>query len=692
MANYKWFSSKGKKAAGKAKKANQRETSKPSEKALPASYVDKSKKTRKRGTAAKTVSIIIIILVIGIVALTLSLGYYVKNLDKVYPNVWADGIKLSDMTFEEAKQALVGMGYERNAADVSATIVFPDDSSFSISGEEAGFSLNAEEAALAAYEFGRDGSFFDQEVAFIKAYLTKTELRDVSVAKFNEDFVREVVQVHTKLYNDTLINDAVEINRNNITIVKGITFAPAIEQDVFDLTVETLIQAMADKANLSAVYDPKQTNVKEIDLNDLYDTIYVEPISAQYDPETYSATESSSGVSFDMLAALAMLERAGMGDRIVIPLRTIEPEVVTDDIESLLFRDILAESTTYIGGNSNRINNVRLSASLIDGTILNPGDIFSFNETVGPRTAARGFLEAGAYVGDLVVTEIGGGICQTSSTMYVTVLKTDLEVIERRPHGMTVGYLPLGSDATVNWGSIDFKFRNNTEYPLRIEITTDDARNITVQLIGTKLDENYIKIEYNLISRTDIQLIEREDESIPQGQTKVYTEGSTGYVVDTYKYLYDKDDNLISTTLIGRSTYYVQNRVILIPPPSEEDPDELLEDDPDALPEDPDALPEDPDALPEDPDALPEDPDALPEDPNALPEDPDALPEDPDALPENPDAPPEDPDAPPEDPDAPPENPDAPPEDPDAPSENPDALPADSLPTEQLTGIIVGNF
>jgi vancomycin resistance protein YoaR len=279
-----------------------------------------------------------------------------------------------------------------------------------------------------------------------------------------------------------------------------------------------------------------------------------------------------------------MLEKAGMGDQIVIPLISLEPEVTTEDLDGMLFRDELAVSTTQVGGNSNRVNNVRLSAAAINETIVNPGEIFSYNATVGPRTAERGYREAGAYVGNLLVTEIGGGICQTSSTTYLSVLKADLEVVERQPHNMTVGYLPLGSDATVNWGTIDLKFRNNTEYPIRIEADVSNSLVLTVRLVGTKLDETTIKITYTQISYTPYQIIEKEDEKIAPGESEIFTPGSAGCVVDTYKNYYDADNNLIETKLVGRSAYSVQDRIILLPIATD-DPDEDT-DDPDADPTD----------------------------------------------------------------------------------------------------------
>jgi len=231
---------------------------------------------------------------------------------------------------------------------------------------------------------------------------------------------------------------------------------------------------------------------------------------------------------------------------------------------------VLAETTTVIAGPSNRLNNIILASTAINETLLNPGAVFSFNGIVGERTSAKGYREAGAYAGGRLVNEIGGGICQVSSTIYDCVLHADLEVVARSPHGMTVAYLPLGQDATVAWGSIDFKFKNSSKFPIRIDITVS-GRDLNVQLIGTKLDDNYIVLTYERISSTAFKVIEMEDESIPQGQTKVDADGHTGHVVDTYKNFYDAEDNLINTVLVGRSTYRVQDRVILIPIPLPED-------------------------------------------------------------------------------------------------------------------------
>ena len=464
----------------------------------------------------------------------------------ISPNTPVEEIESPEITHEDVVQPLVNVSYENNSIDASATITFPDGSSFKITADEAGF-LTDTDGAIAA-----------------------VGLSDAINTEFNKEYVREVVTTYTGRFNDTLVDEAYNILRDSIIITKGSYIEPADVDEVFALTVETLYWAIEERAHLTADVTSNMSSLKELDLTTLFERVFIEPVSAFYDSQTHAVAEEVMGVSFDMTGAQIMMDQAEAGTKVVIPLIFTMPEVTSRQLGRLLFRDILAERTTIISGTNNRLNNVQLSTATVNGTILAPGEEFSFNRIVGQRTAERGYLEAGAYVNNETIMETGGGICQTSSTIYDCVLHADLAVIERWNHMFTVGYLPLGNDATINWGTADLKFINNTEYPIRIEAIAV-GRSLTVKLIGTKLDDNYIKIDYKLISSTPYSTIRQEDESVPQGTTVNKSDGHTGYVVDTYKYLYDKDDNLISETLVDRSVYVVQNRVILIPPESEQE-------------------------------------------------------------------------------------------------------------------------
>ena len=160
------------------------------------------------------------------------------------------------------------------------------------------------------------------------------------------------------------------------------------------------------------------------------------------------------------------------------------PEAVRTQLGRELFQDMIGETITTIAGTANRLNNVVLSSAAVDGFILEPGKEFSFNQVVGRRTRERGYLPAPAFSGGQVVQAVGGGICQVSSSIFSAIMDTDIRVTERRPHGQPVTYLPRGRDATVSWGTIDFRFVNNTLYPLRIDAKVD-GRTLTVRVFGT---------------------------------------------------------------------------------------------------------------------------------------------------------------------------------------------------------------
>ena len=135
------------------------------------------------------------------------------------------------------------------------------------------------------------------------------------------------------------------------------------------------------------------------------------------------------------------------------------------------FNDVLGEfKTEYNSGNTNRSTNIKLAASKINGCIINPGEVFSYNETVGERTIEEGYKDALVYVGGEVANGVGGGICQVSTTLYNACLFANLEIVERTNHSFTPHYVAAGRDATVSWGGPDFKFRNNRNYPVMIVV------------------------------------------------------------------------------------------------------------------------------------------------------------------------------------------------------------------------------
>ena len=527
---------------------------------------EKRKPVSKKKSPVKTALIILLIIVLGFAALYISLGFYVDSLDTIFPNVWADGIKVSGMTVEEATQALLDAGYEENAEGIAVTMIFPDGSSFTVTGAEAGMSLNASEAAGKVFEFGRDGTFFENELTYIRALFNRTDLNDLSTASFDDSLVREFATEFTERFNETLFDSTLEQNENYLLIVKGTGMKPAVEDEVFNLAILTLLKAVTEHDHLTVEYIPEADTDDAIDLQLLFDLFHVDPVSSRWDVETLSATASSSGKTFDFDLAYENLRYAINGERVEIPVIILEPEMTREQIESMIFRDVLSERTTRERSNdSNRIRNIEIAAGYINGTVLNPGEVFSFNEVVGARTTERGFKLANVIQDGILQPGVGGGICQVSSTLYDALLYTHLEVVERRTHRFTIAYLPPGHDATVAYNQLDFKFKNNTDFPIRIE-TAMESRNLTVRLIGTKLDDTYIEIEVVDLGTTPVVTEHRETEDLLIGQEQPLagSSGIPGRSVEVYQVHFSADGVEIGRTRANRSNYSMQPNVILV--------------------------------------------------------------------------------------------------------------------------------
>ena len=517
-----------------------------------------TRKTKKRKN--KGVGIIVAVLVI-LIAIVVVAGVIANGTDAIFPGVSVDGIDVGGMTADEAKQTLEKGGFIAAAND-AVVVRLSDDVDVSVTVADAGLAISSDEAAELAMGYGRNSGFVGKAFSYIGCVFGGGEIDSAAECSFDEENVRSIIAEGAKNANATLLSSAFEIGADSIKVTKGAS-GVAVDQDA----VYEMIKKAFDEKNYSVMdYEPATENPEELDLQVIYDQVYTEVVESVYDPATHAATESAVGVSFDMKEAQAMYDAADDGEAIIIPLVKTEPKMSKTQLDEMLFRDTLATKGTSLStSSSNRINNVALAAKAMNGLILNPGDVFSFNGTVGERTAAKGYKLAGAYVGGENVDQLGGGICQVSSTLYYCTLIADLKIVDRANHMYPVAYLPMGLDATVNWGTIDFKFSNNSEYPVRIDAAVE-GKTLTVSLVGTKTTTNYVKLDNAVISSTAPDTVYEIDETLTPGTSKVKTSGHTAYVVDAYKYIYNENDELIEKIYLGRNKYRIQNKVVLIAP------------------------------------------------------------------------------------------------------------------------------
>lgn len=304
---------------------------------------------------------------------------------------------------------------------------------------------------------------------------------------------------------------------------------------------------------------------KTLTAQEIHDAVYGEVKNASYDITTGSIVPEETGADFDVAAAQQAMDGAAPGETVTISAEIQYPAVTADELRSALFRDVLGECSTHVSGTAPRINNVRLAAAAFNGTVMNTGDVFSYNDALGKRTVEKGYGPASAYISGETVDVIGGGICQGSSTLYLACLRANLEITERYAHRYTPSYIPWGMDATVSWGGPDYKFTNNTDYPIKIvaEFVNND---IIIKILGTNVDGSYVKMTSETLSTTPFETVRQEDSSLAPGVETVKTTPYTGYKVRSFRNVYSASGQLLSSDLEAYSDYKSRNRVILYGP------------------------------------------------------------------------------------------------------------------------------
>ena len=503
-----------------------------------------AKKKKSSGGAGKALLVIIIAVVICAAA-AFGGGYLAGHSDRIHPNMTLDGVSIGGMTAAEAEAALKNSGWSCDAGSVEVTL--PGEYKFTVTAAEAGLELSCAEAAQAAYDYGHSGSIINDLVCYFKCIAGAVTQGDI-MKEANTADIKAAVDKALADYNERM-GAGYELDTDN-AVLKMVKGADTTDVDA-DKLCGMIVSAFADGSG-SVSYEAEVTESAEPDFDKLHEELCAEVLDSSYDPETQKATESRVGIEFDAAEAKKLWEDAENGDTVKIPLTVTQPKYTQEQLEKMLFADKLGSMTTgYSSSTENRATNVELSAKKINGYILAPGETFSYNTVVGKRTAEAGFKSAGAYAGGKVVQEIGGGICQTSSTLYCAALYANLEIVTRWEHGFSVSYVPWGMDATVSWGGPEFRFKNNREFPIKI-VTKCENRQLTIEIWGTDVDGSYVKMDYSAWTVYD----------------KTYPSVAVGTGAVTYRCVYDKNDKLISRTKEADSYYSYHPENIQWPTPS----------------------------------------------------------------------------------------------------------------------------
>lgn len=514
-----------------------------------------SNEKKKSFFVIMTVSIIAIILII----LSVIFALININNEKILEDISIMGIDVGNMTQEEAKSAVEEVVNKKLEEEL---VLKKDDYETSMTAQQINSTFDIDTAVSEAYNIGRDGNIVTNNYGILFTWIFGKDI-DCNLNYNEESLNKKIEDVSSKL-PDSVVQSSYYIEDENLIIVKG-KDGLKIKND--ELKSEIIEQISNINEKYSIINIPtEETKPDDINLEEIRNEIYKEPQDAYVSKnEETGKTEvhtEVNGVDF----AISMEEAGEIlskdKDEYTIPLEITIPENTLEDLGEEAFPDELGTYTTrYDPSNKNRSNNLAISAEKIDGTIVLPGETFSYNQIVGERTIVEGYKEAGAYAGGRVVQDVGGGICQTSSTLYNAALYANLEIVDRSNHQFLTSYVSAGRDATVAWGSIDFKFKNNRSYPIKIEATAKNGV-CTMSIYGIKEETEYeVVIQSVVLSYIPYTTKYENDSSLAEGEEVVEQSGYTGCTSEAYKIL-KLNGEIVSKTLLSKDTYDPMTRII----------------------------------------------------------------------------------------------------------------------------------
>lgn len=523
--------------------------------------------------SSKVVIISLIVFILIMLAISAQLIFSVLNYGKIYKGIQIDGLNSEGLTKEELSQKLTEKYLEEISSNTIEFKTLNSSKTFSFSDVEA--SYNIADTVEKAYSIGRTGNIFKRLQDIYKASTDGTSF-SISIS-FNQEKLDKIVdEFYDKNFNSVKEAD-LYISDDKIIIRSG-HHGESIDKSIVKSEAEALISSMN-----SGVIDTQiiETPPSPIDIDNFYNQINREAVNAyatvQNNIVTVVPHVIGRKLDKDTLKGIVADLQSTEDTEMMVSVEYITPEITTSLAGSQLFIDELAAFSSKFDtsneNNANRAENIRLAVEKINGKILGVGDVFSFNDVVGERTEKAGYKIAHVYSAGEVVDGIGGGICQVSSTLYNSVLRADLEVVERRNHTFTVGYVSYGSDATVSYGGPDFRFKNSTNWPVKVESWITKDNRVHFRLLGTNESPGkLIEIIGETVTTIEPKTIYKDDPNLPVGQTKVIQSGKNGYSVDTYKVV-KQNGKVVSQTKLHRSTYQPLDKVVLrgtkvVPTPS----------------------------------------------------------------------------------------------------------------------------
>ena len=565
-----------------------------------------AQKRRRQQTTLLILGAAAAIVLLSIIILLLSmLNGGDKDDGKILSNVYAAGVNLGGLTPEEAKTKLHdATDNTYGVLDMNVSIL---DTTIALSPDKTGASLDIDAVVEAAYNYGRTGSKAEQDRIRQQAQTQSYTISVLEHLNLDKDYIRNAITELGEQYSTILTQTTYTITGERPSMTQEEYDTETVYQVLtiqlgtpeYGLNINTLYQQVLDAYEINLFQVTARCTMvapEELDLELLYKTYCVPYSNADINPDTYEVIEEVYGYGFTMEALTEAVEKANYGDPIVLEMKFIEPEILSEFYSKEMYQDVLGTFTTPVEGSLNWISNVKKACEMLNGTIVKIGDTFSFNDLIGEPTEESDFLPAWKYVGLSHREVIGGGICQVASTLYSCALISDLEIVERTGHSYVVDYISAGSDAEIYYGIFDLKFTNTTENVIRIDAAVVKDQ-LTITIMGTDTRDYTVEIRHEIDQTYDPETVIHtmiKDNASGYMDGDLIRPGITGYKISTYlvkfaKPTLDEDGKVISSNikydedgipipleeiLVGTSYYAKQDRIVvdIYEPPVDPDP------------------------------------------------------------------------------------------------------------------------
>lgn len=517
-------------------------------------YIEQMMKKRRKTIKISIIAVVIIILLI---ALTTSFAILTMMSNKIIKGIMINDVDVSGLTKSEACQILEEKMKNRKEGTIKLKY---NEYQKDLAIEQLEVSANVEETVDKALEKGRTSNIFVNNFEIIKDKFSKQNL-NIDV-KYNEEELDKFLTETSAELPGGVQEYTYSVEESELIITPGKS-GIVLDQEKMKQEINDELTDLGKEFQTDREIAVKEEQAVPIDLDKIYGEIHTDPQDAYIIESPFQVVVDKNGVDFAIPMEEAKALLAEPKDEYVIPLKITKARKTVSSLGSRAFPNELANFTTrYDAGNTSRTTNLAIACKKLNGQVIQPGEVFSYNKALGKRSVENGYKEAAIYANGGVENGLGGGICQISSTLYNAVLQANLGIEERHNHSFITSYVEAGKDATVVYGALDFKFKNTRKYPIKLEAYLKSGV-ATVKIYGLKEENEYnVKVVATVLENIPCAEEKVEDATLPAGTTKVIAKGTNGCKSVTYKYVYDQAGNLVSKTQLSTDTYGTIKRVI----------------------------------------------------------------------------------------------------------------------------------